>query len=92
MAKSFKKILAIIMALTLTMAAGVNAYAIDLTGGSDNSGENWVWNEEGKTLTLDGTVNEGFTLVNGSNVYVVNDSTINGGDSSITENWWGQNC
>ena len=83
MAKSFKKVLAIIMALILTMTVGLNAFAIDLTGGIDQNGENWTWNEAEKNLTLNGAnVNEGFVLVDGSNVIVSADSIVNGGEDS----------
>ena len=83
MAKRFKKVLAIIMALILTMTVGLNAFAIDLTGGIDQNGENWTWNEAEKNLTLNGAnVNEGFVLVDGSNVIVSADSIVNGGDNS----------
>ena len=83
MAKRFKKVLAIIMALILTMTVGLNAFAIDLTEGGDKSGENWTWNAAEMNLTLNGaTVNEGFVLVDGSNVIVNADSIVNGGDKS----------
>ena len=83
MAKRFKKVLAIIMALILTMTVGLNAFAIDLTEGGDKSGEKWNWNAAEMNLTLNGaTVNEGFVLVAGSNVIVNADSIVNGGDKS----------
>ena len=83
MFKYVKRMFILTLALIMIASFGVNVYAAaDLTAG----GENWAWDAESKTLTLNGAaIAENVTLPDGATIIVNGENSIAGGaEDAIT--------
>ncbi len=74
MTKCIRKLFTVALALMLVLSLSLNAFAAaDLTAG----GENWVWDEETLTLTLNGAaITENITLPDGATIVVNGENSI----------------
>lgn len=74
MSKCIKKLFALVLTVVMVMGLSVNAFAaVDLTTG----GEAWAWDEETKTLTLNGAaLTDEVVLPDGATILVNGENTI----------------
>ena len=84
MAKKMKKIGAFLLALVMCVSMlPTSAFALDLTSEDVTPGEGWVWEEDTKTLTLNGAaITETVTLPDGATIVVNGDCSIDAGTAN----------